>query len=322
MTGYGELIGNAVPMRFLFDELSRIERTLLSVLIQGESGTGKELVARAIHGHSRVANGPLVSINCGAIQRELVASELFGHRRGAFTGAVESRVGAFEAAHGGTLFLDEIGELPLDLQPLLLRALEEGVVTRVGETQPRGVRVRVIAATHVDLEERVRCGAFRADLYYRLMVLPVQVPPLRQRREDIVSLAGVFVRRAGASALPHEVLQKLNEHDWPGNVRELRHAVECYSVLGRLPRASGLPRADVHACLEQFCDLSQPYHELKGALLSAFSEAYLSRLFERTAGNVSRAARLSGLDRSYLNKLARRSSSGESPSSASLRTRG
>src|SRR5688572_10778917 len=164
---YGELIGSAQPMRWLFDELHRIERTLLSVLIQGESGTGKELVARAIHSRSAVASGPLVAINCGAIQRELVASELFGHRRGAFTGAVESRVGAFEAAHGGTLFLDEIGELPLDLQPLLLRALEEGVVTRVGETQPRGVRVRVLAATHVALEERVRRGTFRADLYYR-----------------------------------------------------------------------------------------------------------------------------------------------------------
>lgn len=302
---YGELVTQSAPMLRLFELLHRLESSLLSVLIEGESGTGKELVARAIHGHSELRTGPFVAINCGAVQRELVASELFGHRRGAFTGAVESRQGAFEAASGGTLFLDEIAELPLELQPMLLRALEQRVVTRLGETEPRPVNLRVLSASHVSLAEQVQAGRFRRDLYYRLAAVRMCVPPLRDRADDIALLARLFARRAGGAEPPASLVGALRAHHWPGNVRELRHAVEAYQVLGTLSLSdtSGQFHGD---CLARFVDLHRPYRELKEELLASFSKLYLSQLLEHTSGNVSRAARLSGLERSYLNKLVRR----------------
>lgn len=302
---YGELVTQAPPMLRLFDLLHRLESSLLSATIEGESGTGKELVARAIHGHSPVRNGPFVAINCGAVQRELVASELFGHRRGAFTGAIESRRGAFESADGGTLFLDEIAELPLELQPMLLRALEQREVTRLGETEPRPVNIRVLSASHAQLADRVRAGRFRRDLYYRLAAVRLCVPPLRERAADIALLARVFARRAGGPELTPTVVAALQAHDWPGNVRELRHAVEAYQVLGTLslPDASRSLHRD---SLAEFVDVQRPYRALKEELMASFADLYLSRLLEHTSGNVSRAARLSGLERSYLNKLVRR----------------
>ena len=233
-TMFRGMTGTAAAMLRLFTIISRLDGSLIPALVLGESGVGKELVARAIHEGSRVASGPFVAVNCGALPRELAASTLFGHRRGAFTGAVATRKGAFVAAEDGTLFLDEIGELPLDLQPALLRALETGEIAAVGEDTPRRVHVRVLAATNRDLPERVRAGQFREDLYFRLAVVTLGVPALRDRREDIPVLARVFARQEGAPDLDDDVIEELSRRDFPGNVRELRNAVRAYLALGSL----------------------------------------------------------------------------------------
>jgi transcriptional regulator with GAF, ATPase, and Fis domain len=289
-------------MRHLCAILQRLEGSLVNVLVQGESGVGKELVARAIHQGSPRADGPLVVVNCGAIARELILSELFGHKKGAFTGALERRVGAFEAADGGTIFLDEIGELPLEVQPVLLRALESGEVRPVGENEAKTVSVRVIAATNRDLEEGVKAGAFRADLYYRLAVVKLAVPPLRERPEDIELLAQSFARAAGVG-LPAEVLDKLSRRPWAGNARELRNAVEAYAALGTLPEGGGPESPLLDFALRQVVDLARPYAEQKELVAEAFARSYLRALLAKTAGNQSEAARISGLERSYLGKL-------------------
>lgn len=306
LANYGAMLGVSPGMRELFARLERLEGSLVNVLIEGESGTGKELIASAIHAQSGVANGPFIAFNCGAVQRTLVQSELFGHRRGAFTGAFESRVGVFEAAEGGTLFLDEIGELPLDVQPALLRVLEERKVTPVGESRARPLRVRVLSATNRALAERVAAGEFRQDLLYRLRVVSLRVPPLRERREDIALLARHFANEAGASELPEAVLRELDAHSWPGNVRELRHAVESYLVLGSFSLDGPETRRKLEHLLRAFLDCSKPYQELKESFLESFTRAYLVRLLSHTGGNVSEASRVSGLERSYLNKLVNR----------------
>ncbi|MEO6418049.1 MAG: sigma 54-interacting transcriptional regulator, partial [Polyangiaceae bacterium] len=232
------MTGTSPAMLRLFTTISRLDGSLVPVLVLGESGVGKELVTRAIHEGSRVANGPFVPVNCGAASRELVASTLFGHARGAFTGAVSARKGAFQAAEGGTLFLDEIGELPLDVQPMLLRALETGEIQPLGEDTPRKVSVRVVAATHRDLGERVRSGQFREDLYFRLAVVTLHVPSVRDRKEDIPVLARAFARQEGATDLDDDVLAELSNRPFPGNVRELRNAVLAYLALGNLGGSS------------------------------------------------------------------------------------
>jgi len=303
---YGELVGAAPVMRQLFGMLERLEGSLVNVLIEGESGTGKELLARAIHRSSPVAAGPLIAINCGAIHPTLVQSELFGHKKGAFTGAGEARLGAFQAADGGTLFLDEVGELPLDVQPMLLRVLEERAVTPLGENRVRPVRVRVLAATNRTLRERISAGAFRDDLYYRLNVVNLKVPPLRERGEDVALLARLFAKNAGVAELPASILREICERSWPGNARELRHAVECYVVMGALPEFAALSRPALAHLLCEFADITRPYQELKDTLLEAFTRSYVSRLVESTHGNISEASRISGLERSYLNKLSNR----------------
>jgi DNA-binding NtrC family response regulator len=303
---YGQLVAASLAMRKLFAVLERLEGSLVSVLIEGESGTGKELIARAIHERSSVAQGPFLALNCGAIQRTLVQSELFGHKKGSFTSASDSRVGAFEAAHGGTLFLDEIGELPLDVQPILLRAIEERRITPIGEHKSRAVSVRLLAATNRCLAERVSAGEFREDLYYRLKVVNLKVAPLRERLEDVTLLATLFARNAGAEELPESILREIAMHSWPGNVRELRHAVESYLAIGHLPVRDPAPQHKLEHALSQFIDPALPYQQLKEAFLEAFARSYVSRLLVRTGGNVSEAARISGLERSYLNKLAHR----------------
>jgi DNA-binding NtrC family response regulator len=302
--GYGELVGASAPMRKLYSVLERIESSLASVMIQGESGTGKELIARAIHLHSPVAKGPFVALNCGALEPALVRSELFGHRRGAFTGAHETRVGAFEAAAGGTIFLDEIGELPLDVQPVLLRALELGNFTRVGETVDRPASARIIAATNRDLAAEVRAGRFREDLYFRLLVVPVAVPALRERGPDIELLARHFAQAAGVAPLPDDVIAELRARSWPGNVRELGNAIKTYAVLGVLPSRSSPRDAEIGDWLSRMVDPEAPYAEQKDRLTKTFLRVYLEALLARTAGNKSLAARISGLERSYLNKVA------------------
>ncbi len=233
------LIGRSEAMRTLFTLLRRVAPTDSTVLVVGETGTGKELVARALHALSPRAAGPFVAVNCGALAPELVESELFGHEKGAFTGAVARRAGAFEAASGGTLFLDEVGELPPVLQPKLLRVLEARAVVRVGASFEVPVDVRVVAATHRDLEAEVRLGRFREDLFYRLHVVPLSVPPLRERIEDLPLLAAHLLERlAGAGRrlqLGPAALARLAAHDWPGNVRELRNVLERAALLAADP---------------------------------------------------------------------------------------
>jgi len=306
-TAYGPLVGASPLMRQLFAVLHRLEGSLVTALIEGESGTGKEVVARAIHDRSLVAKGPLIAVNCGALDRALVRSELFGHARGAFTGATESRMGAFEAATGGTLFLDEIGELPPEIQPVLLRALETSRISRVGETSERSVNVRFLAATNRDLQELTAQGRFREDLYYRLAVVRLELPSLRSRREDIELLAQHFARELGAGELPRDVLQDFMARDWPGNVRELKNAISAYGALGTLsaPRKSRSPDR-LRASLLDSIDLDVPYAELKERLVEEFLRLYVEKLLSHTGGKQAEAARISGLEKSYFSKLVRR----------------
>jgi len=230
-----ELVGVSEPIRELLRQIRQVAPSEATVLINGESGTGKELVARAIHRGSERGDAPFVPVNCAAIPRDLIESELFGHLKGAFTGAVRDRQGKFAQAGGGTLFLDEVGELPLELQPKLLRALQEREIEPVGGS-PLKVDVRVVAATNRDLEEAVGEGAFREDLYYRLAVIPLLVPPLRQRRDDIPVLVEHFLARHGQVAVSDEALELLGRYAWPGNVRELENTLERCVVLRRHER--------------------------------------------------------------------------------------
>ncbi len=231
------MIGSCAAMHQLYDRINKVAPTESTVLIQGESGTGKELVARALHQSSRRQHAPMISLNCAAIPETLIESELFGHERGAFTGASNTRSGLIEAAHGGTLFLDEIGELPLEAQARLLRVLQEGEIRRVGSTQMRTVDVRLIAATHRDLKRLTSTGNFREDLYYRLNVLTLDVPPLRDRGNDVVELANAMLKAAGKKfnkpglLLPPETLRVITHYQWPGNVRELENAIERAVIL-------------------------------------------------------------------------------------------
>jgi transcriptional regulator with GAF, ATPase, and Fis domain len=303
--GYRGLVGASAAMRQLFAVLTRLEGSLVPVLLEGESGVGKELIARAIHEGSGVASGPLITVNCGALGREMASSELFGHRKGAFTGAVDARRGAFEAASGGTLFLDEIGELPVEVQPVLLRALESGEIKPLGSDEPRRVKVRVVAATNRDLQSEVKAGRFRDDLFYRLAVVRIVVPPLRERMDDLPLLAQRFARAAGLGALPDEALARLRAHSWPGNARELRNAVLAYAAIGALP-AEGAPAEQedaLEAALRAQIDPTRSYQEQKEAFVNRFARAYLEALLARTSGNQSEAARVSGVERSYLGKL-------------------
>lgn len=303
---YGALHGSAPCMQRLFALLQRLEGSLVNVLIDGESGTGKELIARAIHQHSLHKDGPFVAINCGALDRSLVRSELFGHKRGAFTGAISESTGAFADADGGTLFLDEVGELPLEIQPILLRVLETGCNTRVGETRARPVRVRVIAATHRNLKADVKDGLFRADLYYRLMVVKLAAPPLRERVEDIPLLARMIARAEGLTDPPSEVIDQLIQRSFPGNVRELKHALLAYAAIGELPpnaADAGTIATSNDVFLANFVNAEKPYAEQKEALVDRMTYLYLKALIERCKGNRSEAARVAQLQRGYLRRL-------------------
>ncbi len=310
---YRSMLGASPPMRSIFALLKRLEGSLTMVLVEGESGVGKEVIARAIHEGSRVSSGPLVVLNCGALPRELIGSELFGHKRGAFTGATENRKGAFESADGGTLFLDEIGELPLDLQPSLLRGLETGDVRPIGGDSSRKVNVRVIAATNRDLEAEVHEGRFREDLFYRLAVVRFTVPPLRDRVEDVEPLARSFAESAGIPDLPKPVLEQLKARAWPGNARELRNAVQAYAALGVLPLPTRSKTATLNLGLRELVDPRAPYAEQKDQFVDRFTQAYLERLLESTGGNQSAAARIAGLDRGYVGKLVQKYGLGRPP---------
>ena len=304
------LFGSSHAMRRLMAKVERAARTDVGVLVTGESGTSKELVARALHELGPRSAGPLVTVDCGALAPTLVASELFGHERGAFTGAQSRRIGAFEQASGGTLFLDEVGELPAQLQATLLGVLERRRFRRLGGHDDVSVDVRVVSATHRDLRADVNAERFRLDLYYRLAVVTLSVPPLRDRLDDVPVLARRFAREAGADdridkLLSGRTLDLLTAHRWPGNVRELRNWVEAAVALDEVPdldgagaqRAGGDPIGAV---------LDFTYKDARGRLVHAFEERYLARLLERAGGNVSEAARLARMDRSHLNDLLRR----------------
>ncbi|MCY1023100.1 sigma 54-interacting transcriptional regulator [Pyxidicoccus sp. MSG2] len=311
---FGGLVGNSRRMREIFTLLERLAAGESDVLIQGETGTGKELCAEAIHAHSPRSKGPFVIADLAGIAPQLLESELFGHVKGAFTGANTDRAGAFERAHGGTLFLDEVGELPLEVQPRLLRALERRQVKRVGANDYRTVNVRVVAATHQDLEGAVKNGAFRGDLFHRLAVLRVVLPPLREHPEDIPLLIDTVLTRMGRppSALSDQTRALLAQYPWPGNVRELRNVVDRVVNLGEeaLPDIPDVPpRAvavddDPENTVPMALDL--PFKEAKERLIEGFERDYLRTLLERCEGNVSRASREAGIDRVYLRKLLRK----------------
>ena len=322
----GELFGESVSMRELFAIMERVAPTDVTVLIEGESGTGKELAARAIHQTSRRASAPYVVFDCASVPRELAESELFGHRKGAFTGAVEERMGAFARAHGGTICLDEIGELPLELQPKLLRVLEMGEVRAVGEDQVRKVDVRVLAATNRELGAEARRGTFRADLLYRLEVVKLRMPPLRYRPEDI---AGIAARLLRGKLAPGEVvggdnLHKLVGYSWPGNVRELRNVLERAVALASKPArfaelvlnlgpspAGPLTIGTVYPGVAT----PMPYKEAKRQLLASFESAYLQALLARHRDNVTEAAAAAGLSRKALYDLMHRCEGHSEPES-------
>ncbi|MBY0490183.1 MAG: sigma-54 dependent transcriptional regulator [Gemmatimonadaceae bacterium] len=313
------MYGTTPVMREVFRMISRVGRTDVTVLVTGESGTGKELVARALHEESSRRNKPFVALNCSALPSELVESELFGHTRGAFTGAVKDRGGLFEAAHGGTLFLDEIGDLGALAQAKVLRALENGEVMRVGGTKTTRVDVRVLAATNRPLDEMVSDGRFREDLLYRLKVISLALPPLRDRKADLPLLAthflSVFAERHGLPlrVIGEDAREILMQYDWPGNVRELRNVIEGALVMcdGAEIAACDLPVSLMQhevvrplALLEQSADL--PFVEARERALREFDRAFLSAALARNGGNIARTARALGLHRQSLQKLLAR----------------
>jgi transcriptional regulator with GAF, ATPase, and Fis domain len=307
-------LGSSPPIQRLLASLPRVAHSGVTVLIEGETGTGKSVLAELVHQLGPRAPGPFMVLDCGSIPASLIESELFGHERGAFTGATERRIGAFEAAQGGTIFLDEIGELPIGMQPKLLRALEERVIKRVGSTKVINIDVRVIAATNRELRAAVSRGTFRADLYYRLEALRLYLPPLRERREDIPALIEQFARKV-QPAVPEDVLDGLKRNlaareEWPGNVRELRNAVEKALLLGDLgsdeTSAFTVPVPLQVAHQGGRFDASLPFRVAKEEAIAAWERGYLLSLMEHASGILSRAARDAQMDRSHLRDLLRR----------------
>jgi two-component system response regulator GlrR len=339
---FGPLVGSTVIMRDLFARLAKAASTESSVLIFGETGTGKELVARAIHEASPRASEPFIVVDCAALTETLLESELFGHAKGAFTGAVSARTGAFELAEGGTVFLDEIGELPLTMQPKLLRVLESRTIRRIGEGTHRKIDVRLVSATHRDLRTMVNEGAFREDLYFRLAVLPITVPPLRERLADIPLLIEHLFPRGGAEPLSPELLAELLERPWLGNVRELRNFVERTLAFGpetarilaleesrRPPEVEPASTRAMPSSAPAMPSSSRPPlpSRVPAALMSEASppvsfdtplkefrerwgeygdREYIRRLLERHRGSVASAATEAGVDRTYLYRCIRK----------------
>lgn len=321
------MVGAAVSMRQVFGVLQRVAPTNLTVLITGETGTGKELASRAVHARSRRSGGPFVVFDCGAAPENLIESELFGHKRGAFTGAVGDRPGVFELADGGTIFLDEIGELPLDLQPKLLRVLEQREVRRVGSSQTRAVDVRVVAATNRNLRDEVERGTFREDLYYRLAVVEFTLPPLRERLADLPLLVDHMLRTAahnpGVRSISAQVMSILESYRWPGNVRELSNVIEralpfcdtAQITLDTLPDALRRARATAtpapagepaDAAAPRPSTAALPFKDAKDQLIEDFERQYLVDLLERHDGNVSRAAQAAQMDRKTITRLMKK----------------
>jgi DNA-binding NtrC family response regulator len=318
-TWFGAAIGKSLAMRTIFGMLERIAATEATVLLEGETGTGKDVLARAIWTESARASGPFVVVDCGAVSYSLIESELFGHERGAFTGAVAARQGAFELADRGTVFLDEIGELPLDVQPKLLRVLETREFRRVGGNRPMKSDVRVLAATKRNLQREVNAGKFREDLYFRLAVVPITVPSLRSRREDIPMLVEHILKAnsgsgAGPAELLHvsdETMQGLMAHDWPGNVRELRNVLDRAIYLARATGQTELSMVTLPgsggAAGDAFqFEAGKSYRETRARYDTEFERRYVKWLLARHNGNVSAAAREARMDRKHLHDMAKK----------------
>ncbi len=322
---FGPLLGSSPAMREVYAILERVAGTELSVLIGGETGSGKELVARGLHDESPRHKGPFIVLDCGALPRELAEAAILGHKKGSFTGASADRAGCFEDANGGTLFLDEIGELPLELQPKLLRVLDRREVQRIGENTVRKVDVRVVAATHRDLRTMVSQGSFREDLYFRLSVMTVELPPLRDRGDDIPLLAEKFItdtaRRTGrpAPVLGLAAREALCRHHWPGNVRELKNTLERATYLANAGQidpadlmlgrgvAPVVPTPPADTPLGDYAQLyNLPFKEAKQALLDEFETRYFGHLLTVHDGNLSRASAAAGITRYYLRELLKR----------------
>lgn len=343
-TGLGGLVGQSESMRRLMAAVAKVAPTGATVVLEGETGTGKEVVARTLHQLSPRASQPFIVFDCSAVQQNLIESELFGHEKGSFTGALATRQGLFEAAQGGTIFLDEVGELALDLQPKLLRALETREIRRVGGNRPIQINVRVIAATNRDLAAEVKAGRFREDLFYRLGVVRLHLPPLRERREDIRLLAEHLLRHGGFNRALHggdgqrvkgisqEALHLLHAYDWPGNVRELSNIVEraCSFADGDLLQPDDLPesirgadvprrRPDGYAPTAPLAPPHKPdvperpdvhadlnFRDAKETWLGSFERDYLAAVLARHGGNLSQAARDADVDRKHFRRLARK----------------
>ncbi len=314
---FGPLVGQSAPMRALFKTMSQVSRSNSTVLVRAESGSGKELVARALHEASERASKPYVVFDCAAAAPTLIESALFGHEKGAFTGATTRKIGVFEEAAGGTLFLDEIGELPLELQPRLLRALEAREIRRVGGDKSVPIDVRLIAATHRDLAREVNDGQFREDLYYRLAVVRLRIPPLRERLDDLrVLVEHLMLQAVGGDERRVETLlaamdetqwERLRAHPWRGNVRELRNAVErSLAMADSLSPSSDLEPAKLTGGDPEAVQLDQPFLEQKQQLLEAFEARYLQAMVDKHEGNLSRAAANAGIDRMYFKRLLKK----------------
>ncbi len=314
---FGRLLGRSVAMKRVFHLAERFAPTDTPILIEGETGTGKELLAEAIHAHSRRSERPFSVVDCGTLAKGLVESELFGHVRGAFTGAVSDRVGAFQHAGGGTVFLDEVAELALELQPKLLRVLEKKEVRRVGANELKPVDVRVLAATNKRLEGEINAGRFREDLFYRLSVVKIEMPPLRKRKEDLPLLTRHFLEELGGPDAVARVadfdrtMELFRRHDWPGNVRELKNLIEMafHGSRDRIDFSSFLYLGGLRerrGTEEPVFDLGRPFKEAKGDLVERFEKEYVQGLLERNRWNVSQAAREARIERAYLQRLIKK----------------
>ena len=299
---YGELIGKSPGMREIYGVIEAVSQNKSNVLLSGENGTGKELVARTIHNKGALANQPFLAINCGALSETLLESQLFGHRRGSFTSAIEDHEGVFQAADGGTLFLDEITEIPLPLQVKFLRAIQEKEVTPLGSTRPIRVDVRIIAATNRNIEESVNNGSFRTDLFYRLNVVPIHLPPMRERREDIPLLVNHFIQEYSRvygvepKWVTPEALQRLVDYGWPGNIRELQNAIERAFALSSQP---GITPKDLPAAILRAPDPA-PANPSEPLPLAEVERRNILAALHRSGGNKNEAARILGIDRQRL----------------------
>jgi DNA-binding NtrC family response regulator len=316
--GFGKLLGQSVAMRKVFDLTEKVSQSDITVLIQGESGTGKELVAREIHQRSARHNKPFITMNCAALPENLIESELFGHEKGAFTGAVKQRKGKFELAHEGTIFLDEIGDMSLNTQSKVLRVLQERKFERLGGSETLEVDVRIISATHKDLLSEIQKDNFRQDLYYRLKVIDIVIPPLRERREDIPLLVQYYTKEFSekhnkkVEGVDPDALKQMTEFHWPGNVRQLVNILERAAVLASTTtiRKEDLPE-ELHVQSgfnEGFLDelLHLPFKQAKNKITSHFMREYLSRKLQENEGNITRTASELGIHRQSLQMMMRR----------------